>query len=99
MTTDSPNPPPGLEARPPASASPRTAAQIEADIERTRSQLAGTVDAIAQRVKPANVARRTAESTKARFVDSDGSLRTTRVAAVAGVVLVVVALMLRRRSH
>ena len=50
--------PGGLEARPPAARPDRTPAEIAAEIERTRARLAGTVDAIAERVKPANVARR-----------------------------------------
>ena len=53
--------PGGLEARPPAARPERTPAEIEADIERTRARLAGTVDAIAEKVKPANVARRGVE--------------------------------------
>ena len=51
--------PGGLAAREPATPPARTPAEIEADIERTRARLADTVDAIAERVKPANVARRT----------------------------------------
>ena len=57
MTTNAATPG-GLEARPPANGRERTPAEIEADIERTRARLAGTVDAIADRVKPANVVRR-----------------------------------------
>lgn len=37
---------------------PRTPTQVEADIERTRSRLAGTIDQIADRVNPRNVAQR-----------------------------------------
>jgi len=50
--------PGGLEARQPVPPPARTPAEIEANIEATRARLAGTVDAIAYRVKPANVARR-----------------------------------------
>ena len=39
--------PGGLEAREPVPPPARTPAEIEADIERTRARLAGTVDAIA----------------------------------------------------
>jgi hypothetical protein len=100
MTTESPNVPAGVEARPPSpNGQLRTPAEIEAEIEATRQRLAGTVDAIADRVKPANVARRAAESAKAQFVNPDGSLRTTRVAAVAAGVAVVVGLTLWRRSR
>ena len=67
--------PGGLEAREPASRPERTPAEIEAEIERTRARLAGTVDAIAERVKPANVARRGVDSAKAQVVDERGNLR------------------------
>ena len=91
--------PGGLEARPPAGGPERTPAEIEADIERTRARLAGTVDAIAERVKPANVARRGVESAKAHVVDPSGQLRPDRVAIVAAVVAAGVGLLLWRRSR
>lgn len=91
--------PGGLEARPPEKPADRTPAEIEAEIERTRQRLAGTVDAIAERVKPANVARRGAESAKAQVVDESGSLRPDRVAVVAVVVAAAVGLVLWRRSR
>ena len=75
------------------------AAQIEADIERTRDRLAVTVDALAERVKPANIARRAVASVKAEFVDEQGNLRTTRVAALAAVTAAGVGLVLWRRSR
>ena len=91
--------PGGLEARPPAGRPERTPAEIEADIERTRARLAGTVDAIAERVKPANVARRGVESAKAQVVDPSGQLRPDRVAILAAVVAAGVGLLLWRRSR
>lgn len=91
--------PGGLEARPPEKPDDRTPAEIEADIERTRERLAGTVDAIAERVKPANVARRGAESAKAQVVDGSGSLRADRVAILAAVVVAAVGLVAWRRSR
>ncbi|MDQ1664833.1 MAG: hypothetical protein QOH75_864 [Actinomycetota bacterium] len=98
MTTEPQNPA-GLEARPPKERPPRTPGQIEAEIERTRQRLAGTVDEIADRVKPANVARRTLDAAKAQFVEPDGSLRTTRVAVLAVGVAAVVGLSMWRRGH
>ncbi len=97
MTTNAATPG-GLEARPPADGRERTPAEIEADIERTRARLAGTVDAIADRVKPANVVRRGADSAKAQFVDSQGNLRAQRVAVLAAVAGAV-GLVLWRRSR
>src|SRR6187549_1156331 len=98
MTTNAATPG-GLEARPPANGRERTPAEIEAEIERTRARLAGTVDAIADRVKPANVVRRGADSAKAQVVDSQGNLRTQRVAVLAAAVAGAVAFVLWRRSR
>ena len=84
--------PGGLEARQPANRPARTPAEIEADIERTRARLADTVDAIAERVKPTNVARRA-------FVDDDGNLRVQRIAVLAVVVAGVAGLLRWRRSR
>ena len=96
--------PGGLEARYPttgsgAAAGDRSPAEIEADIEATRARLAGTVDAIAEKVKPANVARRGIDSAKAQVVDDRGSLRPDRVAVLAVAVVAVVGLLLWRRSR
>jgi hypothetical protein len=84
--------PGGLAAREPATPPARTPAEIEADIERTRARLADTVDAIAERVKPANVVRRA-------FVNDDGNLRVQRVAVLAVVVAGVAGLLRWRRSR
>ena len=84
--------PGGLAAREPATPPARTPAEIEADIERTRARLADTVDAIAERVKPANVVRRA-------FVDDDGNLRVQRIAVLAVVVAGVAGLLRWRRSR
>jgi hypothetical protein len=84
--------PGGLAAREPATPPARTPAEIEADIERTRARLADTVDAIAERVKPANVARRT-------FVDAHGNLQVRRVAVLAAVVAGAAGLIIWRRSR
>jgi hypothetical protein len=91
--------PGGLEAREPANRPARTPAEIEADIERTRARLAGTVDAIAERVKPANVARRGVDAAKAQLVDQNGSLRPDRVAILGLAVAGAVGLVFWRRSR
>jgi len=93
------NAPAGLEARPPAPTTPRTPAQIEADIERARARLAGTVDEIVERVKPANVANRLFDAAKAQVVEPDGSLRQDRVAVIGGAVVLVAVLVVWRRRH
>jgi Protein of unknown function (DUF3618) len=94
----------GYEARPTAGASDaatreRTPAEIEAEIERTRQRLAGTVDAIAHRVNPANVARRGAETAKAQVVDERGQVRTGRAAGIAAAAVAVVGFLLWRRTR
>jgi hypothetical protein len=81
---------------------PRTPEQIEAEIERARAQLAGTLDEIVDRVKPANVARRTGDQVRAQFVDPDtGQPRMERILPIAGgalgLVMIVVALKRRGR--
>ncbi|MDI2131368.1 DUF3618 domain-containing protein [Yinghuangia seranimata] len=89
----------GVEEKP---APPRTPQQIEADIEAARANLAATLDELVDRVKPANVARRTSEQIRAQFIDSDtGAPRMDRIVPVAGAVvgvLVVVGLLRRRRD-
>ena len=107
MTSNPSTSPGGLEARPPAgpgdaagaAVRERTPAEIEAEIERTRQRLAGTVDAIADRVNPANVARRGAESAKAQVVDERGQVRTGRAAGIAAAAVAVVALIAWRRNR
>jgi hypothetical protein len=101
MTSDSSTRPGSFEARPtprPAGRE-RSPAEIEAEIERTRQRLAGTVDAIADRVKPANVARRGAESAKAQVLDERGQVRTTRAAGIAAAAVAVVGLLVWRRRR
>ena len=101
MTSTPPSTPGSFEARPHAATGEheRTAAEIEAEIEQTRLRLAGTVDAIADRVKPANVARRGAESAKLQVVDARGQVRTDRVAAIAAAAAAVVGLLAWRRRR
>jgi hypothetical protein len=82
-------------------------AEIEAEIEATRLRLAGTVDELATRVQPKEIARRSAQDAKAKAFAAthteDGKLRTERVAAVGaaaallGALAVVRALRRRRR--
>jgi hypothetical protein len=77
----------------------RTAAEIEADIERTRQRLQVTVDTIADRVAPANVARRQVEAAKAQVVDPETGVRTVRVVALSVGLLAVVGLIVWRRRR
>ena len=84
----------------------QTPAQIEAEIEATRARLAGTVDELASRVQPKEIARRSAADAKAKLHSAthteDGSLRTERVAAVgaaAALLAGLVSLRALRRRH
>lgn len=105
MTSDPSTSAGGFEPRPTAGAGDaaavreRTPAEIEAEIERTRQRLAGTVDAIADRVNPANVARRGAESAKAQVVDERGQIRTGRAAGIAAAAVAVVGFLAWRRNR
>ncbi|MGQ0631477.1 MAG: DUF3618 domain-containing protein [Sporichthyaceae bacterium] len=65
--------------------------RLEAQIEQSRAQLAASIDAIAAKVAPANVAQVAKSRAREVVVNPDGSLKTDRVikiAAVAGAVLV-----------
>jgi hypothetical protein len=77
----------------------RTAAEIETDIEQTRQRLQVTVDAIADRVSPANVARRNVEAAKAQVIDPATGLRTARVVVLSVGLLAVVGLIVWRRGR
>jgi len=105
MTSDPSTSASGFEAGPTAGAGDaaavreRTPAEIEAEIERTRQRLAGTVDAIADRVNPANVARRGAGTAKAQVVDERGQIRTGRAAGIAAAAVAVVGFLSWRRNR
>ena len=67
-------------------------ARLEAQIEEARTNLAETIDAIAERVAPANVAAEAKSKARSIVVNPDGSLRKDRVikiAAVAGIVIAI----------
>ena len=76
-------------------------AQIEADIEATRARLAGTVDELADRMAPKEIARRTAEGAKAKaYAEThtpEGGLRTERIAAVGAAAVPAIALLIGLR--
>jgi Protein of unknown function (DUF3618) len=69
------------------SASRQSADAIEAEIAETRAHLASTIDELAVRVRPTEIARRQVGSAKARVIEAthtpEGDLRVERVAAVA----------------
>lgn len=71
--------------------------RLEAQIETARAQLATTIDAIAGRVAPQNVAAKAKARAKDVVVNPDGSLRKDRVVKLASVAAVVLAVGLWRR--
>jgi hypothetical protein len=85
-------------------------AQIEAEIERTRTQLAGTIDEIADRVHPKRVVqrgrdrlrRRAGEAVgqvRERLVDGNGRPRKAPAVVAAAGVTALVAFGIWRRRH
>lgn len=74
-----------------------TPEEIERAIERTRDQLAGTIDALADRVSPKNVARRNADRARAAVSGDDGSLSAVRVGALVGGAVLLVSVVVWRR--
>ncbi|MBA3233403.1 MAG: DUF3618 domain-containing protein [Propionibacteriales bacterium] len=68
----------------------RTPDAIATEIAETRNRLAGTIDQLVYRVKPKTIAQRQVESTKASFVNADGSKRTDKIAKVVGVAVSVI---------
>ncbi len=80
-------------------------AALEEAIQERRDHLAATIDELAARAKPADIARRTAagvqQKLRALTHGPDGRLRTERLSAVAGAtaVLGVVMIVLRRRRR
>jgi hypothetical protein len=84
---------------PDADVEPRPANQdaLVADIERTREELARTIDAISHRLNPANAARRTAGRLRQRAAQVDPMVAGGVALAVAGAA--VGYFLLRRRKR
>lgn len=78
----------------------RSPQDLEHEIEQTRDRLADTLDELLFRIKPKTIVQRQVAETKAHFVDSEGRVRTEKVAAVAGAAVGVVAffVVVRRLS-
>jgi MYXO-CTERM domain-containing protein len=72
-------------------------AQLQAQIERAQAELGRTVDAIADKVKPANVARRATDQLRQRIATVDPKLVGVGAAVVVG--LVGLAVWRRRRRR
>ncbi|MEH3033612.1 MAG: DUF3618 domain-containing protein [Aeromicrobium erythreum] len=68
------------------------------EIEQIRLRLADTVDELVDRTSPKNIARRTMDNVRSKFVDETGSVRLeTVVPIVVGVAGIVAAAVVARR--
>lgn len=79
----------------------RSPQEIEDEIVAARANLAATLDELVDRVKPANVARRTSDKVRAQFVDPDtGAPRMERIVPLAGGIVGLLALvvLVKRRG-
>lgn len=90
------------DGAPAAGSLPSDPAALQAAIEARRAHLSGTLDELAQRVRPANLAADAKEEAVDRarraVSDPDGNLLYERIAAVgAAAVAVLVALVVARR--
>ncbi len=81
----------------------QSTAQIEKSIEQTRARLAATIDELAYRVKPANLAKRQVEQAKASFASAtqneQGGVRYEVVVPVVAAVVGLVAIAIIRRAR
>jgi hypothetical protein len=81
-------------------AGPQSPAEIERQIELARSQLAATIDALAIRMSPKQVAQRNVHRVRQVFSGEGGGPSAVKVGGLtAGVVLVAALLVWRRRSR
>lgn len=88
-----------------AKQTPQSAKQIEADLAASRARLAGTIDELAFRAQPKELAKRQAEGVKLKLNDAtrtpDGSLDNQKVGKALGAtggVLLLLGLIRRARS-
>jgi hypothetical protein len=84
-------------AEPPAPTPQRSPEEIERDIEATRARLVTSIDELADRVSPKNVAKRGVQKARLIVVDESGAPRTSRLAAIGAVVAAVAGIVLWRR--
>lgn len=85
------------------SAKPKSAKEIEADLAATRQRLAGTIDELAFRAQPKELAKRQVETLKLALNDQtrtpDGELKTEKLAfGLGGLGTVLLLLGLIRRA-
>lgn len=74
-------------------------ADLETQIERSREELAASIDAIAEKVAPKNVASAAKNRARGVIVDSDGNLKKDKVAVLGGIALAFMTILVWRRFH
>ncbi len=75
------------------------AASLEEQIERSREELAASLDAIAAKVAPKNVASAVKDRARGIVVDSDGHIKKDKAAILGGIALAFVTIVVWRRFH
>lgn len=90
---------PSRTATVPPTTGSRSPKDIERDIEATRNRLAGTIDEISDRVKPATIAGKAKDKAKSQVVDEDGKVRLDRLAGAAAAAVSAIGLGILRRKH
>ena len=77
----------------------RSAAEIEADIDATTQRLSATVDELAFRLSPAQIAKRSMNGAKGLVITSDGRPRAEVIGALAGALVGTAFLLWRSRRR
>ena len=93
------NPQTGQDQRRPGSPNgvrPRSPQEIEAEIVQARQNLASTLDQLADRTNPKNVAKRGAAKIRGVVRNPGGSIKPKPVAIIAGVVVLFVIYRIRK---
>lgn len=75
------------------------AKNLETQIERSREELAASIDAIAERVAPKNVASAAKARARGLIVDEDGEIKKDKAALAGGIALAFVTILIWRRFH
>lgn len=92
-----------VSEQPTGGAGSTDAAAIEAEIEATRARLADTVDQLAVRIHPKEIARRGSQGAQERLraaaMTPDGQPRVERLAAVGAAVIVLLVLTVWRHRR
>lgn len=78
---------------------PRSVEEIQRDLDRTRQRLVSNIATLKEETQPKALANKAGDKVQSVFRNPDGSVRTERVAAVAGVVVGLFLLSRGVKSH